>query len=353
MTSGPAALVVDGVSRSFGSKLAVDRVDLTAGPGELLALVGPSGCGKSTLLRLIAGLLRADRGRVVLAGRVVDDGAVHLAPEDRRVGLVFQEHALFPHLTAGENVGFGLRDLDRGARRRRTDESLSLVGLDGLADRYPHELSGGERQRVALARALAPEPALLLLDEPFASLDTNLRHRIRADVVDILRRTGTPAVFVTHEQNEALAVGDRVAVLREGRLLQLGTPWEVFHRPCDGFVAGFLGEADTLLARFDGAEVATPLGRSRADLPTDPAQVPPTGEVRVMVRPDDVRLVADPAGDARVVTAEFRGSAWVYGVTLPTGEVVRSERSHLEPLDLGAAVRAELVPGHVPFVLPG
>ncbi len=217
-----SALTVKDVSKRFGSVVAVDDVSFDLGEHELLVLVGPSGCGKSTLLRVLGGIHPADAGRIELAGAVVDDGRRSTPPERRRIGLVFQDHALFPHLTVAGNVGFGIRDPDE--RPARTEAMLDLVGLTGYEKRYPHELSGGERQRIALARALALRPALLLLDEPFASLDSNLRARIRDEVVDILRSTGTPAVFVTHDQQEALAIGDRIAIMYSGSIVQLDHP---------------------------------------------------------------------------------------------------------------------------------
>ena len=343
----PPALELSGISKRFGSTLALDRVDLALGPGELLALVGPSGCGKSTLLRIVAGLTEADGGQVRLGGAVVDDGRVTLPPERRRVGLVFQEHALFPHLTVARNVAFGLRGRDRSAIRGRVDEILGLVGLRHLRDRYPHELSGGERQRVALARALAPDPDLLLLDEPFASLDPNLRSQIRVDVVGILHRTGTAAVFVTHDQAEALAVGDRVAVLRDGRLCQVGSPWDVFHQPASTFVAAFMGEAAFLGLERNPGGVATELG-SLEPLAADP----PAGAV-AMVRPDDVTFVADPGGTAEITAVEFRGATWSYTLRLGSGAELRSTRSHLVQAKVGDRVRVAVAEGHRPVIVPG
>lgn len=338
-TTAADALGLVGVTKRFGSTVAVDGVDLGVADGELLALVGPSGCGKSTLLRLAAGLHQVDGGTVSIGGQVVDDGRSALPPEARRVGLVFQEHALFPHLSVARNVGFGVRGA--GGRSARVAEMLELVGLAHHARRYPHELSGGERQRVALARALAPQPALMLLDEPFASLDPNLRARLREDVTAILRSTGTAAVFVTHDQAEALAVGDRVAVMDRGRIVQVGTPQGVFHTPATRFVASFMGEADFLNVT-DVAPLAAgvDLGPSAA------------GNV-VVVRPDDVTFSPDPDGAAVVRGAEFRGSTWCYTIELPSGSRVRSIRPHLEHVEPGATVRVALVAGHRPVVLSG
>jgi iron(III) transport system ATP-binding protein len=328
------ALRVDDVAKHFGHTVAVDHVSFELGPHELLALVGPSGCGKSTLLRMLAGLHTTESGSITLGGVVVDDGRTALPPERRRVGLVFQEHALFPHLSVADNVAFGVRDGNAGAR---VAEMLAVVGLAEYGRRFPHELSGGERQRVALARALAPGPALMLLDEPFASLDPNLRARIRDDVVAILRATGTPAVFVTHDQGEALAVGDRVAVMRAGRIVQLGSPEAVFHAPVDRFVAAFMGEADFLTRRE-----ATGLVDERW---------PDGDDALVMLRPDDVTFATDERGGATIVAAEFRGSVWNYTVELASGARVHAIRSHLEHVPPGTTVTASVRPGHTPVVI--
>ncbi|MGA9278348.1 ABC transporter ATP-binding protein [Ilumatobacter sp.] len=325
------ALRVDGVTKRFGQVTAVDGVTFEVAGSELLALVGPSGCGKSTLLRLVAGLFPADGGVIELDGVIADDQHTSLPPEKRRVGLVFQEHALFPHLSVSKNVGFGVR-MGASSRSARVAEMLELVGLSGYAERYPHELSGGERQRVALARALAPNPALMLLDEPFASLDPNLRVQIRDDVVEILRSTGTPAVFVTHDQNEALAVGDRVAVMHAGHVAQLDSPENVFHRPVSRFVASFMGEADFLT----GAQLADIDGVSE---PSD---------AHLMVRPDDIEFAPSETGTATVIGVEFRGSSRCYTLRLKSGMTVRSMRSHLVETPLDTRVSPGLVAGHRP-----
>ena len=277
------------------------------------------------------------------AGAVVDDGRRSIPPERRRIGLVFQDHALFPHLTVAGNVGFGIRDPDE--RPARTEAMLDLVGLTGYEKRYPHELSGGERQRIALARALALRPALLLLDEPFASLDSNLRARIRDEVVDILRSTGTPAVFVTHDQQEALAIGDRIAVMHSGRIVQLDHPHAVFHHPANRFVASFMGDADFLtpadartLASLDWPDVDE---RSRIH--------GASGRCCSSRSPTPHTSVESVA---HVVGAEFRGSAWCYTLRLSSGAVVRAVRSHLEPVEVGSLVVPSLKPDHQPVPIP-
>ncbi len=329
------ALRVEGASKRFDGVVAIDDVSFELGDHEVLALVGPSGCGKSTLLRIVAGLLPTDGGSIELAGSIVDDGRRSVPPEQRRVGLVFQELALFPHLTVAGNVGFGVRDRTRDAR---VGAMLELVGLTGYGGRYPHELSGGERQRVALARALAPSPALLLLDEPFASLDPNLRARVRDDVAAILRSTGTPAIFVTHDQNEAMAVGDRVAVMQVGKLVQIDTPEQVFHAPVNRFVAAFMGEASFV----QNGEAAADVGGIEP--------IHDEGAL-LMLRPDDVTFSARPDGTAVITAAEFRGSSWCYTVRLASGASIRSLRSHLERFAVGAAVAPTVRPGHPPVVV--
>jgi iron(III) transport system ATP-binding protein len=331
MSDAPAtALRVSGVSKHYGDVLAVDDVSLELSGHDVVALVGPSGCGKSTLLRMLAGLVSTETGSISIAGDVVDDGHRAVPPERRGVGLVFQEHALFPHLTVARNVAFGVRD---GGAPARVAETLAMVGLDGYGNRFPHELSGGERQRVALARALAPRPRIMLLDEPFASLDPNLRARLREDVVAVLRATGTPAVVVTHDQADALAIGDRVAVMRAGRIVQEGTPDDVFHRPVDRFVAAFMGEAD-----FVTAGDLRALGDRRADA---------VGEGRVvMIRPSDVCFVPSEAGTARVVGEEFRGSVWKYALALDSGGRVHAIQPYAGRTAPGTRVAVTLRAGH-------
>jgi iron(III) transport system ATP-binding protein len=239
---------------------AVDALSLAAEPGEILALLGPSGCGKTTTLRLIAGFDTPDEGTVSIRGQPMAGEGRAVPPEARGVGIVFQDYALFPHLTVAGNVGFGLARLERPARGRRVAEVLDLVGLSALAGRYPHELSGGQQQRVALARALAPAPALLLLDEPFSNLDADLRAQMREEIARILRTTGTTAVFVTHDQQEAFTLADRVGVLHGGRLEQVDTPYEIYHHPATRFVAEFVGAADFLRGFVKEGGIVTEIG---------------------------------------------------------------------------------------------
>jgi iron(III) transport system ATP-binding protein len=344
-----STLALSVVDKRYGSVRAVRALSLEMPAGELLTVIGPSGCGKSTLLRLVAGLERPDGGAISIAGEPVADDRVWVPPERRRVGLVFQDHALFPHLDVARNVEFGLRDLPRAARRARVGEMLDLVGLAHCVARHPHELSGGEQQRVALARALAPRPAVVLLDEPFSSLDENLRARVRADTLAVLRETGSAAVIVTHDQTEALSLGDRIAVMRDGVVEQVDTPDRVYGSPTTRFVATFMGEADFLPAHVhDGlltseiGEVSTVPGWGDADL-----------DVQVMLRPHEVALTVDPGSDSRVERVEYHGAFVLHEVRLPSGRTLRSWQQHGVRHPVGTRVTVSVVPGATPVLLRG
>lgn len=305
--SQPPLLQIEQLSRRYasGTAAAVDGVSFSLAKGELLALLGPSGCGKTTTLRLIAGFERADGGVVRLNGEEI----THWPPEQRGFGLVFQDYALFPHLTVAANVGFGLHRLPRGQARTRVEEMLELVGLAHLGKRYPHELSGGQQQRVALARTLAPAPALVLLDEPFSNLDAAMRVQMRQEVRQLLHHTNTAAILVTHDQEEAMVMADRLALMEQGRLVQIGQADAIYRQPATAFVAHFLGRANVLEGTAHGERVDTILGA----LPLlEPAQ----GYTQVAVRPEQIRLVADPAAAATVEVREFRGHDQLYTVRL-------------------------------------
>jgi iron(III) transport system ATP-binding protein len=288
-TAADFALVLEGVSHAFGRVPVVEDVDLTVASGELVCLVGPSGCGKTTILRIAAGLEELQQGRVLMHDRVVGDGAVHVPPEDREVGLVFQDFALFPHLTVEENVGFGLIGLGTAERRARALQVLRQVGMAGFAASYPHVLSGGEQQRVGLARALAPRPRLMLLDEPFSGLDARLREQVRDETLHVLKTGGTTTLHVTHDSEEAMFMGDRIAVMRAGRILQTGSPADIYYRPACAFVASFFSEVNRLEGRVAEGRVATPFGALEAPglEPGEPAQI--------LIRPDAFHLA--PAED--------------------------------------------------------
>jgi iron(III) transport system ATP-binding protein len=322
-------LQVEGVSISYGAHAAVRDVSLQVGPGAIGCLLGPSGSGKTTLLRAVAGFERVERGEIRIEGRVVSSPRMHVQPEQRHVGMVFQEHALFPHLCVADNVGFGLRRLSARERATRVAELLATVGLASVARRYPYELSGGQRQRVALARALAPRPALLLLDEPFSNLDVELRERLSLEVRVILKRYGATAVLVTHDQHEAFAMADEIGVMHDGRIEQWASPYDLYHRPATQFVADFVGQGVFLDGQVVGErEVEIELGRLPARVPDDCrpgcAECEDGCRVSVLLRPDDV--VHDEAApvQAEVVAKAFRGAEFLYTLRLAGGTEVLS-----------------------------
>jgi iron(III) transport system ATP-binding protein len=295
-------VAVNGLYKAFGAHPVLTGVDLEVPAGSLTAILGPSGSGKTTLLRLLAGFERADAGTIRIGDGLVDGPGVYVAPERRRIGYVPQEGSLFPHLTVAANVAFGLSARER--RGGRAAAMLELVGLGGLGKRYPHQLSGGQQQRVALARALAIEPAVVLLDEPFASLDAHLRASVRADVQEIFRRAGTTAVLVTHDQDEALSVADRVAALRDGKIAQYAAPEDLYSRPVDAELASFVGEANLLEGVLSGAVVKTMLG----NLPLDSAAALGTaGQVTVLIRPEQIDLAAPDGLAGRVMSYGYHG----------------------------------------------
>ena len=343
----PPALVLDRVSKHYGNSVGASGLDLTVAPGELVTLIGPSGCGKSTTLRLVAGLERPDEGTIRIAGDVVADGRRFQEPERRRVGLVFQDHALFPHLTVARNVAFGLDRCRRAERRARVGEVLELVRLNHLADRYPHELSGGEQQRVALARALAPRPAVVLLDEPFSSLDESLRAQVRRDTTAALRETGTTAVLVTHDQTEALSVGHRVVVMHDGVIEQADTPEKVFEQPSTRFVASFMGDADFLPARVHRALLTCEIGV----VSTAPGWADSDVDVDVVLRPHEVALHPDPASPARVSAVEYHGAFVLHHVRLASGRTLRSWQPHSVRHPVGTPVAVAITAGTTPTLL--
>ncbi len=314
MTSIGPLLEIHRLGCSYGGQPAVVDVGLQLRAGELGCLLGPSGCGKTTLLRAVAGFHVPDTGAMRLRGH----DALPMAPEQRGLGFVFQDLALFPHLTVADNVRFGLHRLPRAQAQTRCDETLAMIGLADFAGRWPHELSGGQQQRVALARSLAPRPDLLLLDEPFSSLDADLRGRLRDELRVLLKQLGIAALLVTHDQEEAFAFADTVGVMRAGRLLQWAPGFELYHRPATPFVASFVGEGRLLPARvLAGGRVSTVLG----DLVvTGPMSQPVGSAVRVLLRPDDLVASDDGEGiDAEVSAVAFRGAETLHSLRLPDG----------------------------------
>ena len=337
------------LSKRFGEVVAVDAADLDVHEGEFLGVLGPSGCGKTTLLRLIAGFEQPDGGGIEIGGRVVAGPRRNDPPERRRIGMVFQESALFPHLDVARNIGFGLPARDRDTR---VGELVALVGLAGLQRRMPHELSGGQQQRVALARALAPDPALVLLDEPFSSLDATLRAQLRGEVREILRAAGATALFVTHDQDEAFEISDRVAVMRAGRIEQISSPDELYLRPINRFVAGFVGEANLLPGEIQGGEVRTLVGRFRPS----GGSLADGARAEVLLRPEQLHMLPvdrlqrppRPEQVLRVVRRVFHGSEVHHVLRSPSGLELEAATPSSSMIELGVEVIAHARAREVP-----
>jgi putative spermidine/putrescine transport system ATP-binding protein len=337
-------VVLDGLTRHYGEVHALDGLDLAIEPGEMVVLLGPSGCGKTTALRILAGLDRADSGHVRVAGR--DIGAV---PANRRdMGMVFQAYSLFPHMTVLDNVGFGLkmRAVSTRERRTRAGEMLELVGLSAHADRYAHQLSGGQQQRVALARALAVEPAVLLLDEPLSALDAKVRTQLREEIRRVQLEVGTTTLFVTHDQEEALAIADRVGVMATGRLEQIAAPEELYNRPQTRFVAEFVGLTNRLEAEVAG-DTATVLG---VEVPLLVGSVG-HGRGLALVRPEALEVAADRAGNATITTRSFLGSLTRVVCELDDGLEVTAQASAAASPDLAPGTRVRVAVAPTPVLV--
>ena len=330
---------MEGLSRHYGPVVALDRLDLTVHPGELVALLGPSGCGKTTTLRLVAGLEDADSGHITVGGKDI----THVSAAKRDMGMVFQAYSLFPHMTVRQNVAFGLRlrKVSAAQRDKRAIEMLDLVGLSTQADRYPHQISGGQQQRVALARALAIEPQVLLLDEPLSALDAKVRAQLRDQIRRIQLEVGITTLFVTHDQEEALAIANRVGVMREGRLEQLAPPTEVYSRPATSFVAEFVGLSNRLTGEVRGGEV-TVRGRT---LPLVEREVP-DGQVVALVRPEAVTLVSHTTAESgplvgTVIAITFLGATSRVSVDLGDTTIL-AQLSTSDAAELRAGSRVAL-----------
>ena len=316
-----------GVSKQDrGDVVVLDNVNLTLEHGELLGLLGPSGCGKTTLLRIVAGFESISQGTVEIAGKVVCTNCDSLAAEKRNTGMVFQDYALFPHLTVAENIAFGLKNQskifsnkNKARIGQRVAEVLELVGLSGLEKRYPHQLSGGQQQRISLARALAPQPTLILLDEPLSNLDVQVRYRLRAEIRSILKAAGTSAIFVTHDREEALAISDKIAVMRGGKVEQLGTPEEVYLNPATHFVAEFVTQANFLPARKQGKVWLTEIGEiTESKLIGNSDREAKTGDLTL--RPEDITLIENPNAAIVVRERQFLGKEYFYCVETASGK---------------------------------
>jgi ABC-type Fe3+/spermidine/putrescine transport system ATPase subunit len=349
----PIDLRIESLDKRFGDVVALRGADLAVRRGELVSILGPSGCGKSTLLQLVAGHLVPDSGSIEIAGHVVA-GSGTLVPAQRRgVGMVFQDYALFPHLSVLDNVAFGATPAEdlgpisrlarRRARRATALEVLEQIEIAPLASRFPGELSGGQQQRVAIARAIAQRPRLLLLDEPFCNLDVTTREHVRGEIVELLRTTGLTCVFVTHDQEEALAVSDRVAVMQAGRVMQVDDPETLYRRPFCIEVAEFLGRTNVLRGRASAGHVDTEVGRF-------PLPGGGNGEVEVIIRPELIDVRTSATGPATVVSREFRGHDVLYTLRMPSGETVWAHRPSVHMANVGDRVELTAEPGPAALV---
>jgi len=339
-----AYVMLKDVSKVFNSKIvAISDLNLEVKRGEFFSMLGPSGCGKTTILRLIAGLETPDRGTIAIADNIVA-GDTWVPPEKRGAGIVFQDYALFPHMNVFKNIAFGLWRCSKGELKTRTIEVLDMVGLAGMAHRFPHELSGGQQQRVALARALAPLPKVILLDEPFSNLDADLRVELRTETKRILKDKGITTILVTHDQEEAFSLSDRVGVLNHGRLEQVDSPDKIYHNPVTRFAANFVGRADFVSARIEDNSIASEIGvfKFTEDIPQG------YKEVELMVRPDGVDFVVDIMGDAVIIDAQFLGPEIIYKILLRKhGEIIHSIKPSTNFIPVGSKVKIKVDPTHI------
>jgi iron(III) transport system ATP-binding protein len=320
---------------------AIHDISFSAQEGEILCLLGPSGCGKTTVLRAIAGFEPVRSGEIFLSGRRVSSSSDTTPTEERHVGMVFQEYALFPHLRVVDNIAFGLSRLSRSDRENRVHEMLRLTGLEGFERRYPHQLSGGQQQRVALARALVQNPIVLLLDEPFSNLDPDMAGRMRQELHTLLRRMKTTTILVTHDHDEAFAMSDRIAVLNQGVLEQMDSPEIIYHLPSTPFVADFVGQADFITGRIQQGMVHTELG----EFPNTLAGEEGTAVV-VMIRPDDIHLLPNKSAEPRIISRQFRGSENLYTVRLGSGQIIHSSESSTSVYEQGTPVELRVSATH-------
>ncbi|GAD78488.1 ABC transporter ATP-binding protein [Vibrio ezurae] len=329
-------LAIKDLTCKYDNQVVLESLSLTVKQGEIVCLLGASGCGKTTLLKAISGLLPLTKGFIELNGTVIDDGEHWVAPEQRNIGMIFQDYALFPHLTVAQNISFGIKELSQQVQKERIEEMLTMVHLQNLGDRYPHQLSGGQQQRVAIARSLAYKPDLLLLDEPFSNIDTQVRHKLIAQIRSIFKQAGVTAIFVTHSREEAFAFADKMAVMNQGVIEQFGSASELYHNPSSRFVADFLGGGSYLEgAKIEQGQYQTALGVVSASC----KQPQMTDSAMILFRPQHLQLTANSAGETVVLEQQFMGDHFRYVVDVQGHKLLSSS---IEQLDVGSRVDVQL-----------
>lgn len=349
MTADPnmhhVQLRVENINIGYNNKSVVENISFQLNSGEIACLLGPSGCGKTTILRAIAGFEPVMHGQIVLNGNTVSSPALLLPPEQRHIGMVFQDFALFPHLSVSKNIQFGLKKLPKAQQKQRVNELLELINLSHAKDKYPHQLSGGQQQRVALARAMAPRPNILLLDEPFSSMDLEMRMQLAHEVRDLLRSDNMTAIMVTHDQYEAFAIADHIGVIGGGKLRQWGSAYDLYHRPTDRFVADFIGEGVFIPGKLlQTNEIETELGIIKGNVIFSSQ---PTKQLSLLIRPDDVVHDDNSPLKAEIIAKDFRGPVYLYTVKLQSGQLlmclVQSHHDH----DVGGWLGIRLEADHL------
>ena len=338
-------LSVDSISAAYDKALVIDDISFNLNEGELACLLGPSGCGKTTILRAISGFQNIESGNITLDQNILASKSINVLPEKRNVGMVFQEHALFPHLTLAKNISFGLHKLSKNEQQKKTQTMLDLIGMPEYGDRYPHELSGGQAQRVALARAIAPQPKLLLLDEPFSNLDTELRESLGYEIRNLLKELGITSIMVTHDQHDAFALGDTVGVMSQGQLLQWDTSFNLYHAPNSRFVANFIGDGVFVKGTLIKEDtVSTQFGEIKGE---KVGALINGKEIDLLIRPDDVSVNANSSIRGQIIRKAFKGAQTLYTLKLETGERLMSLMPSHDDYEIDDVIGITINPDHL------